>query len=67
VSGFGPSPGRWESLPFGAVSLTERFLRESPPSEQEVGALEEQVAGEVRERCSEMPEATPLFAGSAAP
>lgn len=63
VSGFGPSPGRWESLPFGAVSLTERFLHANPPSPDETAALEDFVELEIRERTSRMPEATPLLAG----
>jgi exopolyphosphatase/guanosine-5'-triphosphate,3'-diphosphate pyrophosphatase len=63
VSGFGPSPGRWESLPFGAVSLTERFLHANPPSADEVAALEGLVEPEIRARCSLMPESTPVLAG----
>ena len=63
VSGVGPNPGRWQSLPFGAVSLTERFLTGNPPSAAEVEALEAYVDAELAARCSEMPDATPLLAG----
>jgi exopolyphosphatase / guanosine-5'-triphosphate,3'-diphosphate pyrophosphatase len=63
VSGVGPHPGRWQSLPFGAVSLTERFLGGNPPSAGEVEALESYVDGELAARCSEMPDSTPLLAG----
>jgi len=63
VSGVGPSPGRWQSLPFGAVSLTERFLRGNPPNDAEVEALEAYVDDEIAVRCAEMPDSTPLLAG----
>jgi len=63
VSGVGSQPGRWQSLPFGAVSLTERFLTGNPASAVEVEALEAYVDGELAARCAEMPESTPLLAG----
>ena len=63
VSGVGSHPGRWQSLPFGAVSLTERFLSGNPASAAEVEALEAYVDAELAARCAEMPESTPLLAG----
>lgn len=63
VSGFGERAGRWASLPFGAVSLTERFLHASPAVATEVEGLEAFVADEVERRCAEMPESAPVLAG----
>ncbi len=63
VSGLGERAGRWASLPFGAVSLTERFLGASPANPAEVEALETYVTAEVVARCAEMPESTPVLAG----
>lgn len=63
VSGVGVRAGRWVSLPLGAVSMTERFLVESPATEAEVQALEAYVAAEVQRRCAEMPESTAVLAG----
>lgn len=63
VSGLGERAGRWASLPFGAVSLTERFLHGSPAVESEVAALEAFVTEEVQRRCAEMPESIPVLAG----
>jgi exopolyphosphatase/guanosine-5'-triphosphate,3'-diphosphate pyrophosphatase len=63
VSGLGERAGRWVSLPFGAVSLTERFLHESPAGAAEVQALEAYVSGELATCCAELPESTPVLAG----
>jgi exopolyphosphatase/guanosine-5'-triphosphate,3'-diphosphate pyrophosphatase len=63
VSGFGPSAGRRTSLPFGAVSLTERFLRANPPADSEIEALDEYVGQELERRCTGMPDETPVLAG----
>jgi exopolyphosphatase/guanosine-5'-triphosphate,3'-diphosphate pyrophosphatase len=63
VSGFGAGAGRWTSLPFGAVSLTERFLHASPADPSEVERLEAFVTSEVTRRCAEMPESAPVLAG----
>jgi len=63
VSGVGVSAGRWVSLPFGAVSLTERFLRTDPPSVEEVEDLKAEVSAEIMHQCAYMPEEAPLLAG----
>jgi exopolyphosphatase/guanosine-5'-triphosphate,3'-diphosphate pyrophosphatase len=63
VSGLGASPGRWTSLPFGAVTLTERYLQSNPPTRDECDALEAHVRGLVANHCALLPERTPVLAG----
>jgi exopolyphosphatase/guanosine-5'-triphosphate,3'-diphosphate pyrophosphatase len=63
VSGVGVSPGRWVSLPFGAVSLTERFLLTDPPSVDEVEDLRAEVSAAIMQHCAYMPDEAPLLAG----
>lgn len=63
VSGFGERAGRWTSLPFGAVSLTERFLHRSPAEAAEVESLEAFVSSEVERRCGDLPASAPVLAG----
>jgi len=63
VSGFGLEPGRWTSLPFGAVTLTERYLGGHPPAESDVARLDNAVRREVMHECANMPERTPVLAG----
>lgn len=63
VSGLGEEPGRWISLPFGAVNLTERFLASNPPSEREISALRGAIKQDVMQLCASMPERAPLLAG----
>ena len=63
VSGVGASAGRWVSLPFGAVSLTERFLRTDPPTQEEVEALRAEVRSTIMHGCALMPEKVPLLIG----
>lgn len=63
VSGVGLEPGRWTSLPIGAVNLTDRFLHGDPPEPVEVEALRAAVRLELEERCAAMPARVPLLAG----
>ncbi len=66
VSGFGDRPGRWTSLPFGAVSLTERHLHSGGSSVSNGNDMEDlktRVREEVMRVCAYMPERASLFAG----
>jgi exopolyphosphatase/guanosine-5'-triphosphate,3'-diphosphate pyrophosphatase len=63
VSGVGALAGRWASLPFGAVSLTERFLHSDPPDSEDVEALRNEVRAVIMHHCALMPERVPLLAG----
>lgn len=63
VSGVGSEPGRWVSLPIGAVNLTDRFLASDPPTAEETLALRSAVRAELEERCAAMPARVPLLAG----
>ena len=59
----GGQSGRWVSLPFGAVSLTERHLVADPPSAAEVEAVRREVGDGIMHSCAYMPSRTPLLAG----
>ncbi len=63
VSGVGSRPGRWTSLPFGAVSLTERHLHSNPPSGKEVEELEAEVNDGIMHQCALMPDRAPVLVG----
>jgi exopolyphosphatase/guanosine-5'-triphosphate,3'-diphosphate pyrophosphatase len=63
VSGVGLQPGRWTSLHFGAVTLTEKFLSASPPPRPEVDALVALVDEQLMHECAFMPATTPVLAG----
>ncbi|MBI5169849.1 MAG: hypothetical protein HZA61_10205 [Candidatus Eisenbacteria bacterium] len=63
VSGVGHQPGRWNSLPFGAVSLTERWLPGDPPSEETIARARGHISEVVMHGCALMPERTTLLAG----
>lgn len=63
VSGFGDLPGRWTSIPFGAVSLTERHLAGGPLDRTAIEGIKERVRSEVMRDCAYMPERASLFAG----
>jgi exopolyphosphatase/guanosine-5'-triphosphate,3'-diphosphate pyrophosphatase len=63
VSGVGGRPGRWTSLPFGAVSLSEKFITSDPPAESQMEALRAEVRGLIMHQCAYMPEKAPVLAG----
>jgi exopolyphosphatase/guanosine-5'-triphosphate,3'-diphosphate pyrophosphatase len=63
VSGLGGEAGRWVSLPFGAVTLTEAYMRSNPPQREEIAATEAAVRGAIMHHCALMPRKTPLLAG----
>lgn len=63
VSGVGDQPGRWTSLPFGAVSLTERHLLSNPPDPGEIERLNAEVDQIIMHDCAYMPERAPVLAG----
>ncbi len=63
VSGLGLEPGRWTSLPFGAVNLTERYLHADPPDGDEIEALAGHVRDHLMHGCALFPDRAPLLAG----
>jgi exopolyphosphatase/guanosine-5'-triphosphate,3'-diphosphate pyrophosphatase len=63
VSGIGHDVGRWVSIPFGAVSLTERIIRSNPLNPEDMGALEAEVDRHLMHDCAAMPESAPILAG----
>lgn len=63
VSGLGSEAGRWASLPIGAVSLTEKFVRSDPVGAEEIAALADEVREQLMHHCALMPDVTPVFAG----
>ena len=63
VSGVGLAPGRWVSLPVGAVNMTERHLAHDPPTPEELAALTADVEQNLMHECAYMPAATGLLAG----
>src|SRR6266705_2530352 len=63
VSGVGERLGRWTSLPFGAVTLTERLLAGDPPSENELQTCRQWVRDELMHGCALFPERSAVLAG----
>ena len=63
VSGVGSRPGRWVSLPFGAVSLTERHIHSNPPRTEEVEAVVSEVENEIMHACALLPDRAPVLVG----
>uniref|UniRef100_A0A832I5J1 Ppx/GppA family phosphatase n=1 Tax=Eiseniibacteriota bacterium TaxID=2212470 RepID=A0A832I5J1_UNCEI len=63
VSGVGLSAGRWTSLPFGAVSLSERFVTTDPITPDESEALRDYVRAILMRECAYLPDRAPLLAG----
>lgn len=63
VSGVGMQMGRWTSLPFGAVSLTERLLPGDPPTAETLAAARTQISAEIMHGCALMPQRATMLAG----
>ena len=63
VSGVGAEAGRWVSLPFGAVTLTEKHFRSNPPLPGEIEALDSEVRSEIMHQCALLPVQSPVLAG----
>ena len=63
VSGVGERLGRWTSLPFGAVTLTERLVASDPPTELELAAARDWLRNELMHGCALMPERTAVLGG----
>jgi exopolyphosphatase/guanosine-5'-triphosphate,3'-diphosphate pyrophosphatase len=63
VSGMGMEVGRWVSLPFGAVNLTERFIRSNPMNDSDMEALDAEVERHLMHECASMPATGPILAG----
>jgi len=63
VSGVGDRVGRWTSLPQGAVTLTERYLRSDPASQGELDDLRREVSALIMHHCAMFPASAPLLAG----
>jgi exopolyphosphatase/guanosine-5'-triphosphate,3'-diphosphate pyrophosphatase len=63
VSGVGERLGRWTSLPFGAVTLTERLVASDPPTADQLTSARAWVRGELMHACALFPERTAVLAG----
>ena len=63
VSGVGLQPGRWTSLGFGAVSLTERLLPGDPPDDETIATARLRIRDELMHGCALLPERATLLAG----
>ena len=63
VSGVGERLGRWVSLPFGAVTLTERLGASDPPTQDELIEAREALRNELMHGCALMPERTAVLGG----
>jgi exopolyphosphatase/guanosine-5'-triphosphate,3'-diphosphate pyrophosphatase len=63
VSGVGERLGRWTSLPFGAVTLTERWGAGDPPTDAELELVRRWVRDELMHGCALFPERTAVLAG----
>ena len=63
ASGVGERLGRWTSLPFGAVTLTERLGVSDPPTEAELAASRDWVRQELMHGCASFPDRVAVLAG----
>lgn len=63
ASGVGERLGRWTSLPFGAVTLTERLSAGDPPTAEQLAASREWVRNELMHGCASFPDRIAVLAG----
>lgn len=63
VSGVGERIGRWTSLAFGAVTLTERLVASDPPTDGELWTARQWLKDELMHGCALFPERTAVLAG----
>jgi exopolyphosphatase/guanosine-5'-triphosphate,3'-diphosphate pyrophosphatase len=63
VSGVGERLGRWTSLPFGAVTFSERLPVSDPPTSEELALSRDWVRKEIMHGCASFPDRTALLAG----
>jgi exopolyphosphatase/guanosine-5'-triphosphate,3'-diphosphate pyrophosphatase len=63
VSGVGDRLGRWTSLAFGAVTLSERLVSSDPPTEAELRTARQWLKEELMHGCALFPERAAVLAG----
>jgi len=63
VSGVGERLGRWTSLAFGAVTLSERLVSSDPPTDAELWTARQWLKEELMHGCALFPERTAVLAG----
>ncbi len=63
ASGVGERLGRWTSLPFGAVTLTERLASSDPPTPEQLASSRAWVRDELMHGCALFPEKIAVLAG----
>jgi exopolyphosphatase/guanosine-5'-triphosphate,3'-diphosphate pyrophosphatase len=63
VSGVGERLGRWTSLAFGAVTLSERLVASDPPTEDQLWTARQWLKDELMHGCALFPERTAVLAG----
>jgi len=63
VSGLGERLGRWTSLAFGAVTLSERLVASDPPTEDQLWTARQWLKDELMHGCALFPERTAVLAG----
>lgn len=63
VSGVGERLGRWTSLAFGAVTLSERLVSSDPPTDDELWTARQWLKEELMHGCALFPQRTAVLAG----
>jgi len=63
ASGVGERLGRWTSLPFGAVTLTERLVAGDPPTDLQLAEARHWLHQELMHGCASFPERTAVLVG----